>query len=131
MPRLLKGALLGPLIFSALLLVLMSVFYSEDITADPEQGKQIVTLITLGALLFTNLLVFCLGWPYYNYLKRKNSVTRRNILLGGAGIMACLSTIISLYLHITNIWQIIGQLLIYALCGTFVAYWVWYYGIKE
>lgn len=131
LPRLLIGALLGPLIFTALLMLLIYARYGETIFSASEEDEQILSVLIMGVLMITNLHVFLIGWPYYIYLKNRNRLRLRNLLLGGFAFASATSLLISVYLRTTNLFQLGIQMLIYGVSGLILSYLVWRIGIKE
>lgn len=131
MPRVLKAALLGPIIYAALLTIIISIRFYAEITSHGEIGIQTVQLIIAGALLLLNLHVFLIGWPLYTYLKRKNKARLRNLLACGFTACAITSLIISAYIRIPTYEHIAIQTLVYGLSGMIVTWLIWLIGIRE
>lgn len=130
MPRLLKAALLAPLIFAGLMLVLISMFYHEAIIAGGQQAQAVVIVTVLGSLILLNAVTFLLGWPWYCWLEKRRRVTCRRLMAGGFVMMALIGLAISFYAHRAQTWQVLPQAGIYGLCGAFVAGLIWRLGIK-
>ena len=128
---LLNAAILGPIMYTACLLAMISMFYGSQIIEGGEEAITAVTLVASGALLLLNLHVFLLGWPLYTDLKKRNKLHLRYLL--PAAFIACATTslLISIYLKTTNYWQIGIQTLIYGLSGMIVTYLIWRLGIKK
>ncbi|MBY0408422.1 MAG: hypothetical protein K2Q01_12090 [Rickettsiales bacterium] len=131
MPRILKAAMLAPLIFVGAIAVLLAIFYHEAIIAGGEKAQMIVMLAVVGLLLLMNILILAFGWPYYRFLKKRGLVTRGYFMLGGFVLMGLLGLGIAIWAHHAVAWKMAAQACFYGLLGAFNGWLIWRLGVKE
>ncbi len=130
MSRLLKAALIAPLILVASVTLLLATRDPTLLVIDEESGLPLLALIAAAILTFINIILFALGTPYYYFLKKYNAVNIYTVLLGGTLITGLCGFAISFSQHSEDLSVVQEQVLTYAGFGIFVSGLIWFLGLR-
>jgi len=130
MSRLLKAALLVPIMVAAFVTIALSIFASDEFLERGQEGKDMLLLIAVSSLIMVQVLILVFGTPYYFWLKKHNKVTRNRIQVGGFGFGACAGLAMVILSHNDDMAIQLGQIAFYAFSGFIIAHLLWRIGLK-